>query len=94
MRIPQKPRMTLGMAASISTSGPMTALTRRGARRLRNRPIDMPIGSARAKARSELMALPYSRVAAPKTPKFAFQAERPMKPSPKADMAELAPFIT
>ena len=38
--MPQKPRITLGIAASISTSGPMTPRRRCGASRLRNRPID------------------------------------------------------
>ena len=33
--MPQKPRITLGIAASISTSGPMIARTRRGATMLR-----------------------------------------------------------
>ena len=35
IRMPQKPRMTLGMAASISTSGPITPRTPAGASRLR-----------------------------------------------------------
>ena len=56
--MPQKPRITLGIAASISTSGPMTPRTRRGASRLRYRPMAIPIGVAITSAIAELTAVP------------------------------------
>ena len=43
---PQNPKITLGIAASISTIGPTTARTRGGAIMLRYRPIAIPSGVA------------------------------------------------
>jgi hypothetical protein len=40
--MPIRPSTTLGIAASISTSGPTMTATRRGAMRARNSPIDTP----------------------------------------------------
>ena len=45
--IPQRPMMTLGTAASISTSGPITAAVLRPLIKLRYRPIAIPSGAAK-----------------------------------------------
>ena len=78
--IPQNPRMTLGMAASISTSGPITPLTRPGATVLRYRPIEIPIGTAKTSAPSEVTAVPYSSGVAPKMLKLGFHSLWVRKP--------------
>ena len=54
----------------------------------------MPIGAARNSAIAELTAVPKSSTPAPKTLKFGFQVVWPMKPSPKWEIARLAPWNT
>ena len=58
IRIPQSPSTTLGIAAISSISGPITAVTRRGASRLRKRPIAIPIGPPSTSAIAEVIAVP------------------------------------
>ncbi len=91
---PQKPRMTLGIAASISTRGAITRLTPVGASRLRKSPIEMPIGVAKSSAVKEVTAVPKSSEAAPSCLKFGCQTELVRKPSPKWEMAGAAPLTT
>ncbi len=57
--------MTLGIAASISTSGAITPLTPAGASRLRKSPIEIAIGVASASATNEVTTVPKSSGAAP-----------------------------
>ena len=65
IRIPQKPRMTLGIAASISTNGPIRLRTPVGASRLRKRAIATAIGTPSTSAAKEVTAVPKIIGAAP-----------------------------
>ena len=62
--------ITLGIAASISTSGPTTARTFGDAIMLRYSAIAMPSGPASASAIAELTAVPNIIPAAPSIEKF------------------------
>ena len=63
--IPQKPRITLGIAASISTSGPTTARTPGRAITAKYSPIAIPSGVASASATSEVTSVPKIHATAP-----------------------------
>ena len=92
--MPQKPRMTLGIAASISTSGEITPRTPVGASRLRKRPIEIAIGAPSSSAKKELTAVPKSSEPAPNSSKFGCQVVSVRKPSPNLEIAGLAPCMT
>src|SRR4029077_5747212 len=64
-RIPHRPSTTLGTAASISTTGPTTARTGRGASSVRNSPIPIEIGAAMITAKSVVYAVPKMKSSAP-----------------------------
>ena len=70
---PQKPRMTLGIAASSSTSGPTTPRTPLGASRVRKSPIAIAIGAPSSSAKAEVTAVPKSSEPAPNSPKLGCQ---------------------
>ena len=57
-RIPQSPSTTLGTAASISTSGPITPRIQPGASSVRKRAIAIASGPAITSAISEVTAVP------------------------------------
>ena len=70
---PQKPRMTLGIAASNSTSGPTTPRTPwgpAGSGRARSRSRS---GAPRMRAKAEVTAVPNSSEPAPNSPKLGCQ---------------------
>ena len=94
IRSPQKPRMTLGIAASISTSGEMIPRTPAGASRLRKSPIAIAIGAPSSRAMKELTAVPKRKEPAPNTSKFGFQVVWKTNPSPNLDIAGPAPCTT
>ena len=94
--IPQKPRITLGIAASISTSGEITLLTPFGASRLRKSPIEIAIGAPRKSAKNEVTIVPKSSVPAPNSSKggFGCQVVWKTKPSPNLEIEGPAPWTT
>ena len=65
MRIPQRPRTTLGMAASSSTIVPTGVRSTRGASSLRKSPIAIASGTAMSSATSAVTSVPKIRSAAP-----------------------------
>ncbi len=91
--MPQNPRMTLGMAASISTSGPITpthVLRGHRAQIQADRDSDRDRQHQRAERGD---GVPYSSDAAPKMLKLGFHSLWVRKPRPNCDMARFAPVI-
>ncbi len=88
--IPHRPRTTLGIAASSSTSVATGRRIRRGASSVRKSAIAIDIGPAISSAIAELTAVPKMKAAAPNLPVTGFHSLDMRKPSPKCEIASLA----
>src|SRR5258706_2919390 len=94
--MPQSPITTLGIAASVSTREVTGARSTRGASSVRKSAQPIASGAASARAKSDVIAVPKRKLAAPKTagPTTGFQATWVTKCRPNFAIAGLAPSTT